>query len=98
MNGDLVVWGNGLITALLCVLLGIVGLASAHSATQRWLTSGLFLQGVLLTFTVAGTFFHSSASLYTGAFAVLGLLIIHSWKGLEQSTDASPDHAEESAS
>jgi|GEM_PF-2720846 len=97
MNGDDLIWGNGLIAALVSVVLGIVGLVSARNTTQRWLTSGLFLQGVLLTFTLAGAYFHSTATLFVGAFAVLGLLVVHSWKGLEQHIDDSADDVEEPA-
>ena len=64
MNGSLSYWNYGLIFASLSVLLGVVGVVSTRRKEKRWLASGLFLQGVLLTFVVGGAYFHRTVDRY----------------------------------
>lgn len=78
MTGDLTAWNYGLLFAALCVILGVVGVVSSQLNQERWLATGMVLQGVVLTFVVGGTYFRSSVDLHLGGLVVAGLLIIQS--------------------
>ena len=91
MNVDIATWNNGLLFAGLCVILGIVGVVSIQHPESRWLASGMFLQGVVLTFTVGAAYFHHAVELQLACFAVVGLLIVQSlYPRRLEATDTSP--------
>ncbi len=96
MDGDLSSWSSGLLLAVLCVLLGTIGVVSASRSEERWLASGLLWQGTLLTFVVAGAYFHRSSPLYLGGLVVLGLLMIQTLQKREFHDDrpANQDEVE----
>jgi predicted membrane channel-forming protein YqfA (hemolysin III family) len=80
MSGAIAQWSHGLLLAALCAILGLVGFAIAANSPDRRLASGLFLQGVLLMFSVAGAFHHSN-ELHLGGLIVLGLLLVNDLSG-----------------
>jgi len=76
MNHETSSWNFGLLFGSMCVLLGIIGVVTARQNAQRQLASGLFTQGVILIFVVAGADFYGSANLNLSALAVAALLVI----------------------
>ena len=90
MNGDVGRWNNGLLYAALTVVLGIVGLVAARRFSERFLASGLFLQGVLMTFVVGGSFLKSTTDPKLGGLVIVGLLLVHSVWGPSFAADAQP--------
>ena len=90
MNGDIGWWRYGLLFSALSVVLGIVGLVSARRASERWLTGGLFLQGVLLTFVIGGAFIQGTSDPKLGGLVIAGLLIVHSVWSPNSNADEKP--------
>lgn len=97
MNGDITQWNSGLLFAALCVLLGTSGLVAARRTDDRWMASGLLMQGILLTFVVGADYFHGSSDLHLGGLVILGLLIIQTLHRTDVAADEGPHKEDETA-
>ena len=97
MSGDLSQWTSGLLFAAFCALLGTSGVVSARRIDDWWMASGLFMQGILVSFVVGGSHFHESSDLHLGGLVVLWLLIIQTVRHTNVSSDDSPSKEDEPA-
>ena len=86
MNIDYGNWGSQILFASACIVVGI----------DRWLRLGLLLQAILLAFVVSAAFFQRQTELKLGGVVIVGLLIVQSTlgsqeTGAEQLLDAEPE-------
>ena len=95
MNIDYGNWGSQILFASACIVVGIVGVVLARNGIDRWLRLGLLLQAILLAFVVSAAFFQRQTELKLGGVVIVGLLIVQSTlgsqeTGAEQLLDAEP--------
>ena len=91
-------WGSHVLFALVCVVLGIVGVILARNGTERWLRQSVLLQAILLTYVVSAAFFQLQSELKLGGVVIVGLLIVQSTLGSPSVNDDPALDEEQSTS
>lgn len=91
MSVELTSWKIGLLFAAFCVLLGLSGLLDAREDGKRRIPSGIVLQGLLMMFVVGGHYFRGISSVAVGGVAILGLLLIQTFRDRMQSLSSIED-------
>jgi len=90
---NLAEWNQGLLLAVVLVILGAMLLVSASSWRERWIAVGVVSQGILVAFVTNGVFHNRSdlmlaAIVLASLFGMWSVLVAQGGRGIQAAGEA----------